>query len=221
MAYGVARPTDLRAVACAVVLHLVAAVLLARTETLGVPLLVALLAWMFWNAVWVAVLRRPIVAAAVALACLVVLIGLSRFKHDVLLMTVNFVDLMLIDKDTFLFLMQVFPRLGLKAALAAVAAIGVLAWLWRLDPWRLGRRRACAAAALSATALIGVAAVVPSDPWAEFYAENYFSKYMRSAVTATNDLSRAASSTRRQAPSRGWRPCRSSRARSTSRRTSS
>ena len=33
-----------------------------------------------------------------------------------------------------------------------------------------------------------MALAVPSDPWEEFYAENYFSKFMRSGVTAVSDL---------------------------------
>ena len=42
-----------------------------------------------------------------SLAWLVLLILLSQFKHEVLLMTVNFVDLMIIDADTISFLVKV------------------------------------------------------------------------------------------------------------------
>ena len=52
------------------------------------------------------------VAAALSLALIAALILLSQFKHDILLMTVNFVDLMVIDADTFSFLLQIFPQLG-------------------------------------------------------------------------------------------------------------
>ena len=37
-------------------------------------------------------------------------------------------------------------------------------------------------------ALIALALAVPSDPWDEFYAENYVSKFARSGVTAVGDL---------------------------------
>ena len=116
------------------------------------------------------------------------MILLSRFKHDVLLMTVNFVDLMLIDADTFSFLMQIFPNLNIKTAGAALLVLLGLAGVWRLDRFRLRRRTAILGAAACIAAVAGLAVAVPSDPWAEFYAENYFSKYMRSGVTAVSDL---------------------------------
>ncbi len=40
-------------------------------------------------------------------------------------MTVNFVDLILIDADTFAFLMNIFPQLGAKVAVAV--ALGLIA----------------------------------------------------------------------------------------------
>jgi len=44
-------------------------------------------------------MSRPVLAAAIGLTLIVVLILLSRFKHDILLMTINFVDLMVVDAD--------------------------------------------------------------------------------------------------------------------------
>ena len=43
-------------------------------------------------------LRRPAIAALLSLAMVVALIMLSQFKYDKLMMTVNFVDLMVIDQ---------------------------------------------------------------------------------------------------------------------------
>ena len=48
-------------------------------------------------------------------------IGYS-YSRDVLLMTVNFVDVMVIDADTFAFLMNVFPSLGAKVWVGGAAA---------------------------------------------------------------------------------------------------
>jgi phosphoglycerol transferase MdoB-like AlkP superfamily enzyme len=169
-------------------LHGIALAILLRTEGRFVPIIVAILAWGFFNAAWLVLLRRPLVAAGLTLAHLVVLILLSQFKHDILLMTVNFVDLMLIDADTLTFLLNIFPRLDVKAGLAALFAIGALAGLWWLDPWRLARRSAAKSATLCFAAMIGLAVAVPSDPWEEFYAENYFSKFVRSGVTVIGDL---------------------------------
>jgi phosphoglycerol transferase MdoB-like AlkP superfamily enzyme len=169
-------------------LHLAALAILLLTEAPVVPQLVFALAWAFFNFCWIVVLRRPAVAAALSLTFLVVLIGLSRFKHDVLLMTVNFVDLLLIDADTFSFLMQIFPNLNIKTAGAALLVILGLAGVWRFDPFRLRRRTAALGAAACLAGVAGLAVAVPSDPWGEFYAENYFSKYMRSGVTVVGDL---------------------------------
>ncbi len=176
------------ALAVFVALNLAALGILIATETNMVARIAFVLSWIFWNAAWATLLRRPVVAAALSLACLAVLILLSRFKHDVLLMTVNFVDLMLIDRDTFLFLMQIFPQLGVKAVAGSLAAVAAVVALWRIDTMRVSRRSAGAVAAACAVGLVAVSLAVPNDPWEEFYAENYFSKFMRSAVTATGDL---------------------------------
>ena len=86
-----------------VALHGAALAILIGTEARPVPQLAFLFSWGFFNFCWIVLLRRPAVAAAISLAWLVFLILLSQFKHDVLLMTVNFVDLMVIDADTISF----------------------------------------------------------------------------------------------------------------------
>lgn len=169
-------------------LHLAALAILLVTEAPIVPQLVFALSWAFFNFCWIVLLRRPAVAAALSLTFLVVLLLLSRFKHDVLLMTVNFIDLLLIDTDTFAFLMQIFPNLDAKAFAAGLLVLLGLAMVWRFDPFRLRRRRAALGAAACLAGVAGLALAVPSDPWGEFYAENYFSKFMRSGVTVTGDL---------------------------------
>jgi phosphoglycerol transferase MdoB-like AlkP superfamily enzyme len=171
-----------------VALHLAALVILIGTEARFWPQLAFLLSWGFFNFCWIALLRRPSVAAALALTCLTVLILLSRFKHDILLMTVSFVDLMLIDADTLSFLFNVFPNLDAKAALAALAVLIALVWIWRADDIRVPRRPAATGAAGCFAGLVALSLAVPSDPWEEFYAENYFSKFMRSSVTVVSDL---------------------------------
>ena len=106
-----------------VALHLAALALMASTEVDLVPKAAFLLAWGLFNFVWLSLLRRPAVAAALSLAMIVVLILLSRFKHDVLLMTVNFVDLMVIDSDTIAFLVNVFPRSARRSGSASRQAV--------------------------------------------------------------------------------------------------
>ena len=184
---GAARGQGLR-VAMLAALHLTALAILIGTESGFVAQMAFLLSWGFFNFCWIMLLRRPAVAAAIALAWLVVLILLSQFKHEMLLMTVNFVDLMVIDADTFSFLMKIFPRLDAKAGIAATLLVIALVPLWYFDPFRVRRRAALLGAAVCLTGLVGLALTVPNDPWEEFYAENYFSKFTRSGVTATSDL---------------------------------
>ena len=50
------------------------------------------------------------------------------------------------------------------------------------------RRHALAGAVACLGGLIALSLAVPNDPWEEFYAENYVSKFARSGVTAISDL---------------------------------
>ena len=70
-----------------VLLHLAALADPAGTEADLVPQLAFVLSWGFFNFCWMLLLRRPAVAAALSLVFLVLLILLSQFKHDILLMT--------------------------------------------------------------------------------------------------------------------------------------
>lgn len=183
----VTRP-HLIAVVLLVLLQLAALGILIATESRWETRLAFLLGWGFFNFGWMFLLRRPAMASALSLAFLALLLLLSRFKHDILLMTVNFVDLMLIDTDTFAFLMMIFPQLGFKAAAGVALVIAVLVAIWRFDVLRVGRKMAAGLSATCLTGLVVLSLLFPSDPWEEFYAENYFSKYARSAVTAMSDL---------------------------------
>src|SRR5262249_47939822 len=70
-----------------------------------------LLSWGILNLFWIALLRRPALSGALSLTMVVTLVLLSRLKHDVAQMTVNFVDLMVIDRDSTAFLFTIFPSL--------------------------------------------------------------------------------------------------------------
>ena len=58
-------------------------------------------------------------AASLSLVMVVVLILLSQFKQDILIMSANFVDVMLIDADTISFLLTVFPELAARVGAVA------------------------------------------------------------------------------------------------------
>ena len=180
-----ARTASLVALAA---LHAAALVILVLTESQVVPQTAFLLSWGFFNFAWIVMLRRPAVAAAIALACLGLLVVLSQLKHEVLLTTVNFIDLMLIDPDTATFLVHVFPNLDLIAVVTGLAGVLALIVLWRIDVLRPSRSRAAIGATACFAGLVGLSIAAPSDPWDEFLRENYFSKFMRSAVTITGDV---------------------------------
>jgi hypothetical protein len=92
------------------VLHMGALIVMAATEVDLVAKAAFLLSWALLNCFWLALVRRPVVAALLALELVVALTLLSRVKFDKLWMTVDFVDLMIIDRDTSAFLLTVFPR---------------------------------------------------------------------------------------------------------------
>jgi hypothetical protein len=125
------------ALCLAAVLHLAALMVMAATEADWVAKAAFLLSWALLNFFWLALARRPVVAALLALELVVALTLLSRFKFDKLWMTVDFVDVMIIDRDTSAFLLTVFPALRGWLALAAAATVALLILAWRLDPHRV------------------------------------------------------------------------------------
>src|SRR5215475_10438065 len=98
------------------IVHVAALVIMAATEVDLVAKAAFLLGWALINFFWLALFRRPTVAALTSLEFVVALILLSQFKHDKLLMTVDFVDLMIIDQDTLAFLLAAIPSLRLPIA---------------------------------------------------------------------------------------------------------
>ena len=120
-------------------LHVVALIMMAATEADLVDKAAFLLVWAVLNFFWLALVRRPAVAALISLELVVALTLLSRFKYDKLWMTVDFVDLMIIDQDTSAFLLAAFPSLRGWIALAATVTAALLIAAWRLDRYRVRR----------------------------------------------------------------------------------
>ena len=109
-------------IALLIALHGIAAVIMHETEAGLVAKFAFVLTWGALNFLMLVVLRRPAAAGGLSLAMIVVLIKLSQLKHSVLFMTVNFVDLMIIDTETFAFLLTVYPGLRLAVGIAVAAA---------------------------------------------------------------------------------------------------
>src|SRR5258706_11232763 len=124
--------------------HLAALAIMLQTETDFGSRTGFLLSWGILNCFFIALLRRPALSGALSLSLVVVLILLSRLKHDIVQMTANFVDLMVIDRDTAAFLFTIFPNLRWSVIGAALVIIPLMYALWWLDPFRIRRLPALA-----------------------------------------------------------------------------
>src|ERR1700693_3610705 len=144
-------------------LHLAALVIMAATEVDLVAKIAFLLAWAALNCVWLAALRRPAIAAFMSLAMLVALILFSQFKYDKLMMTVSFVDLMIIDQDTSAFLFTIMPNLRWSATLRAFLAAPLMSLIWHFDTFRIRRRITSTGGAFCLGALVALSMAVASD----------------------------------------------------------
>jgi hypothetical protein len=170
------------------VLHIAAIVIMAVTELDLATKVTFLSVWALLNYFWIAILRRPALAAMLSLALVVALILLSQFKYDKLWMTVNFVDLMIIDQDTVAFLLRIMPRLRWQALLGAVISVPLLIFVWRLDPFRMRLRAALLGATISLSGLVAMSAAYPTDLYGEFFRRDYVSKFARSGIETVYEL---------------------------------
>src|SRR3979409_1007658 len=141
--------------------HLAALAVMLRTETDFGSRVGFLLAWGILNFLWIALLRRPALSGALSLTLVVILVLLSRLKHDIVQMTANFVDLMVIDRDTAAFLFTIFPNLRWSVIGAALVILPLMYALWWLDPFRIRRLPAAAAALACLAAPVGYGVTPP------------------------------------------------------------
>jgi len=167
--------------------HIVVLAILLATEDDLVAQAAFVLAWGLLNCFWLVLFRRPGLAGAASLTFIVLLILLSQLKHGALFMTVNFVDLMIIDWDTIGFLLTVMPTLSRNVLIAALITLPAAVAIWWLDPLRVRRRVAALGLLACLAALTALAFAVPTNPEAEFYGSQYVSKFARSGVTAVGD----------------------------------
>ena len=169
-------------------LHAAALIIMTATEVDLVAKIAFLLTWALLNFFFLAVLRRPIASALLSLAFIIGLILLSRFKHDKLWMTVDFVDLMIIDKDTSAFLLTAMPSLRAPIALAAAILTALLTIGWRLDPFRMRLRISIPASSLCLSTLAVLSLSIPTELYEDFFSQNYVSKFARTGVEAIHEL---------------------------------
>ncbi len=170
--------------------HLAALLVLLLTEADMVSRVAFVFGWIALNLFLVALTRRPAISGGVALAMLTVLILLSRLKYDVVQTTVNFIDVMMIDRASAAYLFTIFPQLWRPVGLALLAAAPLAYLLWRFDPFRIRRRRAALGGAAAMTGLIALSLIWPHDPWEGYFNYGYLSKFARSGVNSVVDFAR-------------------------------
>ena len=168
--------------------HLGALLLMAFTEADLVARTAFVLSWGALNAFWLVLLRRPGLSGLLSLALFALLFILSRFKYDVLQMTANFVDIMVVDTDALAFLFALFPNLRWVAAAVMLASVPLAVAMWRVDPFQLRRRVAALIGAASFGGLVALALSFPQDPWEGYLRESDISKFARSAVSSVVDF---------------------------------
>jgi len=157
---------------------------MAATESTVTAMAAFVLAWGILNFLWLALLRRPLLAGTLSLTLMAVLVLLSQLKYHVLMMTANFVDLMIVDTDTISFLFTIFPALRWLAALSAIALVPVIVLAWKLDPFRVRRTVAAALALACIGGLTALEMQIPLQPFEAFYGGNLVSSFARSGVDA-------------------------------------
>lgn len=135
-----------------------------------------------------ALFGRPGIAAALSLVAMIVLIALSRLKFDVTQLTLTFLDFMLVDQDTFSFLVTIHQGLRWKIALGTAITLPLLALVFLADPFRIRRRLALGGAGLALLGMVGLSVTNPEQPWEPFQGVNHISNLARSGVAAVSHL---------------------------------
>ena len=175
-------------VAMIVMLHGAALVLLLRTEYGPFAIGLSVLAWLFLNGLFLLVLARPGVSAVLSLTLIAVLITLSRFKFEITQLSLTFLDFLIIDGDTFSFLLTIFPRLQTHLIVAAVVGVPLLWLIWRAEPFRVRRSFALAGLAGVTAAMAALSLANPEHPWEPFQGVNHISNLARSGVVSVGRL---------------------------------
>ena len=169
--------------------HACAVALMVTTEPSLVGMAAFLLVWIMLNCLWLTLLRRPTVAALISLAMLITLALLSRFKFDKLWMTIDFVDVLIIDRDTAAFLLEIFPGLRWWILLGLATMVAAIVVAWRLDRYRVSFQTGLAGFVISAAALVAVSLLLPTGLNEDFEGGSYVSKFARTGVETVHELS--------------------------------
>jgi len=199
MSYGVFNfPSDVGAVDTVrrpvafwlvVSLHALALLLMGATEVDLLGMVVFLFVWVMLNCLWLALVRRASIAVLISLELVVALTLLSRFKYDKLWMTIDFLDVLIVDRGTSAFLLATFPPLRWWILVFAAATLAAVIMAWRLDHYRVRRRASLTGFSISAVALVAISLSCPTDLREDFVGGSYVSKFARTGIEAIYELS--------------------------------
>src|SRR3979490_165122 len=119
---------------------------------------------------------------------IVILILVSRLKYDIIWMTANFLDVMIIDNDTISFLLSIVPGLYRNIVISVCVVLPLVVLLWRLDTFRMRLRTSLIGFAPCLAGIVAVSFAQPQEDWETFLGGSYVSKFARSGVTALSEL---------------------------------
>ena len=175
-------------VAVIAALHVAALIIAYFTEYEFFHFALFALAWGLLNFLFVLVWRRPMISAALALGLICGIIVMSDFKWGITYMTATFLDLLVIDTDTFAFLIQIFPKLRWWILGGFIVCVPLAILLWRFDRFRVRRLVSLAGVALCLAAIIPMSFAKPEEGWEPFQGVNHISNFTRSGVFAVSQL---------------------------------
>ena len=169
-------------------LHVAALAILATTEYGWLGPSLSLLFWAFLNFAFLVAFRRPGISAVLSLGLVAILVVLSQLKFSILWMVINFFDILIVDSDTFSFLLSIFPDLRTTLIVAALLVTPVLMLIWRIDPFRVPRPVSLLGALACSVGITGLSLAVHEEPWEQFQGVNHVSTFVRSGVTTAYEL---------------------------------
>jgi phosphoglycerol transferase MdoB-like AlkP superfamily enzyme len=172
----------------AIALHAYVLIRIWQTEIGAFGQGLSLLAWLLINCIFLLILRRAALSAALSLGLIEFLILVSEFKFRITWMTATFLDVLVIDPDSLAFLLSVVPGLRLLVGASAIVGIVLLVCLWKLDRTRISRVGAALVGAASLSAIIGLSNAVPEQPHEPFQGANHVSNFTRSMVVSLSEL---------------------------------
>jgi hypothetical protein len=159
-----------------------------QTETGWFGKTLYLLSWVFFNGLFILIVRRPGIAAALSLAIFTMLIVVSIFKSWAIWTTINFFDFVIIDPDTVAFLLGIYPELSYFLLVGTAIGIPLLVLVWRIDVFRLPRAVGAALVLASLACQIALPIAQPEQPEESFQGTNHISHFSRSGVLVVSEM---------------------------------